>query len=137
LQSALRPTIFPVIFITGNIENTQNQPEVCGSFQSNSFSCGAFLKKIPKSPVPFFDTLQEMANPYRQRVTSVAHLQLDQEPEDAVADYQYASEFLYSYRGSPDTFSTYRRELEHFLHWAWLVAGKSLRGIAREDIEDY
>lgn len=95
------------------------------------------MKKIPGPPVPFFDTLQEMANPYRQRVTSVAHLQLDEEPEDAVADYQYASEFLYSYRGSPDTFSTYRRELEHFLHWAWLVAGKSLRGIAREDIEDY
>src|SRR5690606_36230350 len=34
-------------------------------------------------------------------------------------------------------FSTYRRESEHFLHWAWLVADKSLRDIRREDIEAY
>lgn len=95
------------------------------------------MNKNLKPPVPFFDTLQAMPNPYRQRVDNVTHLQLDSETAHAVADYQYASEFLYSYRGSPDTFSTYRREIEHFLHWAWLVAGKSLRDIAREDIEDY
>lgn len=90
-----------------------------------------------KPPVPFFDTLQEMQNPFRHRVQSVAHLQLDHEPPHALEDYQYASEFLYSYRGSPDTFSTYRREIEHFLHWSWLVGGKSLRDIRREDIEAY
>jgi len=90
-----------------------------------------------KPPVPFFDTLQEMPNPFRQRVQTVAHLQLESEPSNAVADYQFASEFLYSYRGSPDTFSTYRREIEHFLHWAWLVAHKSLRDLRREDIEAY
>ena len=87
-------------------------------------------------PSPFFDTLEEMQNPYKNRVTSLKHL-LDNEPENAIADYQYASEFLYSYRGSPDTFSTYRREIEHFLHWCWLVANKSLQTIRREDIEDY
>ena len=90
-----------------------------------------------KCPVPFFDTLHEMQNPFRQRVQSVVHLQLEPEPPHAVDDYQYASEFLYSYRGSPDTFSTYRREIEHFLHWAWLVAFKSLREVRREDIEAY
>lgn len=90
-----------------------------------------------KSPVPFFDTLQEMPNPYRNRVDSVSHLLFDKEPKHARDDYQYASEFLYSYRGSPDTFSTYRREIEHFLHWTWLVSGKSLREIRREDIEEY
>ncbi|MGA0805241.1 MAG: tyrosine-type recombinase/integrase [Pseudohongiellaceae bacterium] len=90
-----------------------------------------------KPPVPFFDTLQEMPNPFRQRVVSVAHLQLEPEPAHAVADYQFASEFLYSYRGSPDTFSAYRREVEHFLHWCWLVAHKSLRDLRREDIEAY
>ncbi len=90
----------------------------------------------PKLPVPFFDTLEEMTNPYKQRITSVKHL-LDHEPPNAVDDYQYASEFLYSYRGSPDTFSTYRREIEHFLHWCWLVEKKSLQNIRREDIEAY
>lgn len=90
-----------------------------------------------KPPVPFFDTLQEMPNPFRQRVQSLAHLQLETEPAQAIDDYQYASEFLYSYRGSPDTYSTYRREIEHFLHWSMLVAGKSLRDVRREDIESY
>ncbi len=89
-----------------------------------------------KPPLPFFDTLEEMQNPYKHRITSVAHL-LEEEPEHAIDDYQFASEFLYSYRGSPDTFSTYRREIEHFLHWCWLVAGKSLKTARREDIEAY
>ncbi|MAM72077.1 MAG: integrase [Gammaproteobacteria bacterium] len=91
---------------------------------------------IRKIPVPFFDTLSEMPNPYRHPVKSIRHL-LENEPEGALEDYQHASEFLYSYRGSPDTFSTYRREIEHFLHWSWLVAEKSLRDIRREDIESY
>jgi site-specific recombinase XerD len=90
----------------------------------------------PRVPVPFFDTLAEMPNPYRHRVASLKHL-LDDEPPHALDDYQYASEFLYSYRGSPDTFSTYRREIEHFLHWCWLLAGKSLKDIRREDVEEY
>lgn len=92
--------------------------------------------RAAKPPVPFFDTLTEMANPYRHRVTSVGHL-LDEELVHAVEDYQFASEFLYTYRGSPDTFSTYRREIEHFLHWSWLVEHKSLKEIRREDIEAY
>jgi len=89
-----------------------------------------------KPPVPFFDTLSALQNPYRHRVNSVSHL-LENAPAHAISDYQYASEFLYSYRGSPDTFSTYRREIEHFLHWIWLVINKSLEEIRREDIEEY
>jgi len=89
-----------------------------------------------KSPTAFFDTLEEMPNPFRNPVTSLAHLS-DNCPGDALTDYQYAGEFIYSYRGSPDTFSTYRREIEHFLHWCWLVANKSLNQTVREDIESY
>ncbi|HWK52890.1 MAG TPA: site-specific integrase [Hyphomicrobiales bacterium] len=89
-----------------------------------------------KPPVPFFDTLQEMQNPHRHPITSVTHL-VTEHPAQAVSDYQYASEFIYSYRGSPDTFSTYRREIEHFLHWCWLVAHKALPEVEREDIEAY
>jgi site-specific recombinase XerD len=92
---------------------------------------------VIKLPIPYFDTLDAMPNPYRQRLASVSHLQLDPEPANAIADYQYASEFLYSYRGSPDTFTTYRREIEHFLHWCWLIQRKSLQEIRRENIEDY
>ena len=89
-----------------------------------------------KSPRAFFDTLDEMPNPFKEPVRTLAHL-LDNCPADAAADYQCASEFIYSYRGSPDTFSTYRREIEHFLHWCWTVANKSLNQIVREDIETY
>lgn len=89
------------------------------------------------TPIPFFDTLESMPNPFRHRITDVDHLQLALVPAHAVTDYQCASEFLYSYRGSPDTFSTYRREIEHFLHWCWLVSVKSLQDVRREDIEEY
>ena len=68
---------------------------------------------LKKSPVAFFDTLEEMPNPFKQPVASLAHLMPDP-PEDALSDYQHAAEFIYSYRGSPDTFSTYRREIEHW-----------------------
>jgi site-specific recombinase XerD len=94
------------------------------------------MSRLPPAPVPFFDTLEQMQNPYRHRVTSLKHL-LDDEPPHALEDYQYASEFLYSYRGSPDTFSTYRREIEHFLHWSWLIGGKALTETRRENIEAY
>ena len=89
-----------------------------------------------KTPVAFFDTLEQTRNPFKYPLRSLDHL-LDDGGEDALADYQCASEFIYSYRGSADTYSTYRREIEHFLHWCWLVAKKSLNQIVREDVEDY
>ena len=89
-----------------------------------------------KSPKAFFDTLDEMANPFKVPVISLEHIGGDP-PSDALSDYQYASEFIYSYRGSPDTFTTYRREIEHFLHWCWLIAGTSVNQILRQDIESY
>jgi site-specific recombinase XerD len=88
------------------------------------------------SPAAFFDTLDEMVNPFKQAIVSLVHL-VEEYPNDAVSDYQYASEFIYSYRGSPDTFSTYRREIEHFLHWCWLIENKALNQIVRENIETY
>ena len=45
---------------------------------------------IKKTPVPFFDTLAEMPNPYRHPVKSVKHL-LEDEPANAIDDYQHAS----------------------------------------------
>ena len=87
-------------------------------------------------PLAFFDTLEEMPNPFKQPLKSLGHLAIDA-PGEAIDDYQCAAEFIYSYRGSPDTFSTYRREIEHFLHWCLVVAKKSLKQVVREDIETY
>lgn len=52
-------------------------------------------------------------------------------------DQQLASEFLYSYRGSADTFASYRREIERFLQWCWFVEPLSLSDIRRQHIEAY
>ena len=90
----------------------------------------------PKPPPAFFDTLDEMRNPFKHRVESVDYLLIDS-PANAIADYQLASEFIFSYRGSPDTFNTYRREIEHFLHWCWVIKGQSLDAVARDHIEDF
>ena len=93
------------------------------------------MKNI-KSPKPFFDTMEEMPNPFKNPILKI-NIGDAARLEGALDDYQYASEFIYSYRGSPDTFATYRREIEHFLHWSWLIADKSIKGVLRQDIEAY
>jgi len=93
-----------------------------------------------KSPHPLFDTLESMPNPWREPPVLSPDLLASCKkplPESAADDFRFASEFLYSYRGSPDTFTAYRRELEHFLQWMWLVAGLSLPEIQREHLESY
>jgi len=90
-----------------------------------------------KCPKPLFDTLDEMPNPFKHPVTELPDVAGASLPGDAEADFQLASEFIFSYRGSPDTFSTYRREIEHFLQWLWLVSSKPLKQVSREDIERY
>ena len=87
-------------------------------------------------PFAFFDTLEKMANPFKKAVQLPPKMG-DTLPSGSLQDYQEASEFIYSYRGSPDTFNTYRREVEHFLHWCFIVVNKSLNQIVREDIETY
>ena len=64
------------------------------------------------SPSAFFDTLERMENPFKKPV-QLPPRAANSVPFACVQDYQEASEFLYSYRGSPDTFRTYRREVEH------------------------
>jgi site-specific recombinase XerD len=79
-------------------------------------------------PSPLFDGLQEMLadNDYQPNLTG-AWLQ----------DFQFARKFLLSYRGSLDTFNSYRREIERFLQWCQLKANKTLKKIRREDFETF
>ncbi len=53
------------------------------------------------------------------------------------SDYYHACQFLYAYRGSEETFKSYRREIERLLQWAWFVHEKSLAELKREDIEKF
>lgn len=88
------------------------------------------------SPAPVFDTLDQTPNPWRTPPQLPDSIQAAA-PADADHDYRFATEFLYSYRGSPDTFNAYRREIEHFLQWLWLIENKTLPMVSRDDIEAY
>jgi len=58
-------------------------------------------------------------------------------PTYASKDYQQALNFLYSYRGSLQTFNAYRREIERLIQWSWFVREKSLLKLKRDDIEAF
>lgn len=76
---------------------------------------------------PLFDTLENINNIDETNPLSQQYL----------SDYQYAILFLKSYNGSQATFNAYRREVERFLQWSWLIAGKSIIELRRTDIETY
>ena len=52
-------------------------------------------------------------------------------------DFRLALGFLVSYRGSPDTFRAYRRDIERLLQWCWFVANEPLTQLKRENIESF
>ena len=52
-------------------------------------------------------------------------------------DFNITRKFLACYVGSQGTFNSYRREVERLLQWSWVVSGKSLKKLKREDIENF
>lgn len=52
-------------------------------------------------------------------------------------DYAFSVEFLKSYAGRLGTFNSYRREVERFLQWCWLIQNKTLKDLKRHDLEHY
>ncbi len=88
--------------------------------------------KIPQ-PKPLFDTLENLTT-ITTRVTP--YLQTLNIP-NIEREHHLCTEFLKSYAQSRDTFTAYRREVERFLHWVWLVAKKPLQSINRNDVRDY
>ena len=92
-------------------------------------------KRVP--PGPLIDTLTFIGNPHQQRSFSVDHFFSETPVEGAALDYEVALKFLYSYNGSTATFNAYRREIERLLQWAWRIERRSIRALAREDIEAF
>lgn len=106
-------------------------------------------KNIPK-PRPVLDTIDYVLAQYKEFYHSENSNQiiagwLDQCYRDADIqlapysrkDYKYAISFLYSYRGSKDTFNSYRRDIERFLQWSWLIRNQSVLEHKRADIEEF
>ncbi len=99
-------------------------------------------------PIPVFDTLEEVIAQYKaihaaENPQDIVRQWLKQcfantsvsIPLYAAKDYQWVLNFLYSYRGSTDTFGTYRRDIERLLQWSWFVRDQSLLKHKRDDIE--
>ena len=91
-----------------------------------------------RRPVPIFDNLDHLGNPYRRKTFSVHHMFPDSEAVPGTdLDYEYAWKFIHSYNGSSATFNVYRREIERLLQWAWFIHETSIFRLKREDISAY
>jgi len=86
------------------------------------------MSKINPIPSPFFDGLEQMLadEDYQPQLTKVFE-----------EDYQHARDFLLSYRGSKDTFNSYRRDIERYLQWCYLKENKTLMQIRRAEFERF
>ncbi len=80
------------------------------------------------TPLPLFDTLENI-----NKLAVPANITYS----FATQDFKMAQAFLKQYDGSLATFNSYRREVERLIQWAWLVEGKSVIELKREDIENY
>lgn len=102
------------------------------------------------TPQPVFDTLEDLVKQHKAIRDADNPLEIvrvwfnicfkDTDvkvPQYVYKDYQLAINFLYSYRGSQDTFVAYRRDLERFLQWSWFVRQQSILKHRREDIEAF
>lgn len=101
-------------------------------------------------PVPVFDTLPETVNLYKLIYAADSPRQCIKKyleqcflnsktslPSFANKDFETALKFLYSYRGSDQTFGAYRRDIERLIQWGWFVKSSSVLKLKREDIEAF
>lgn len=101
-------------------------------------------------PTPVFDKLEDVINQYKEIYTSEKPHRIISQwlnqcfapakilvPNFAVKDYQMELNFLYSYRGSSDTFGAYRRDIERLIQWSCFIRKQSILDHKREDIEAF
>lgn len=86
------------------------------------------MSKYP-FPTPIFDTLENLADTLKQPLQTTLSF--------AKKDLELSYEFLKQYDGNKATFNCYRREIERFIQWSWLIKEKSLLDLKRDDIESY
>jgi len=86
------------------------------------------------APIPLFDTLEHLGTALDNDLIQ-SRLSQSLGIKNIQADYHYTCQFLRSYRGSAETFKSYRREIERLLQWSWFCRAKSLKELKRNDIE--
>jgi site-specific recombinase XerD len=87
------------------------------------------------TPIPLFDALEHFNDSFDMRVKS--QLPESLVIDDVLADHKHTCQFLHAYRGSAETFKSYRREIERLLQWSWFLHGKSLKDLRRTDLETF
>ncbi|HSW69738.1 MAG TPA: tyrosine-type recombinase/integrase [Gammaproteobacteria bacterium] len=88
------------------------------------------------APIPLFDALEHLDSASETQIPLIKKLLPNQiNTQNVLSDYQHTCYFLKAYRGSAETFKSYRREIERLLQWAWFRQVKSLKDLRRNDIE--
>lgn len=89
-------------------------------------------------PLPLFDTLEYLDSSYEiQREVIKTNLPSNIDINAVFADYKQSCQFLHAYRGSIETFKSYRREIERLLQWSWFIRNKHLQELRRADLEAF
>lgn len=93
------------------------------------------LKHIP---IPLFDGLEHLGALLDIQIAQFkTRFPSDILANNVLSDYQHTCNFLQAYRGSAETFKSYRRETERFLQWSWFLRSKSLKDLRRNDLEAF
>ena len=79
--------------------------------------------------MPLFNSVEILEIKFKQAKESGAYAQ--------DVEYFLTIEFLLSYKGSKDTFATYRSELEKLFQWTRTVAKKTIKSLGRAEIEEF
>jgi site-specific recombinase XerD len=88
------------------------------------------------TPIPLFDVLEHLDATRTQQLPQVqSQLDSTMPVNEVITDYHFSCEFLKAYRGSAETFKSYRREIERLLQWSWFVCKKTLKNLRRGDME--
>ncbi len=88
-------------------------------------------------PIPLFDALEYLESSFDTQVTQINSRLTEVDCNEVQADYKHTCQFLHAYRGSDETFKSYRREIERLLQWAWFIQKKTLKQLRRTDLETF
>jgi len=90
------------------------------------------------TPIPLFDSLEYLELTHARQASDIeSRLPENLTAKDALSDYKHSCQFLEAYRGSAETFKSYRREIERLFQWTWFVQGKPLKELRRKEIETF
>lgn len=89
------------------------------------------------TPLPLFDAIDHIDETLIQQMPEIKSRLINLSSDHVFADYKQSSNFLKAYRGSAETFKSYRREIERLLQWAWFIHGKTLKDLRRNDLENF